>query len=234
MRLHFVRHVSHEGLGLLEPWARRAGMRIDETRPFAGQPFPDLDDVDWLIVLGGPMGACDQDEFPWLADELDFMRRYVDAGTPVLGICLGAQLLARVLGAPVRRHLHPEIGWHRIAPTAVGKDSVLEPFFGPDAEVMQWHYDTFDLPAGAVSLATSVACENQAFEWGENVLGLQFHPEMTRQEVRDISVINGDWPAGEFVQETEEMLEPDRFERLATLTDAFLDRYAARYLRRPR
>ena len=230
MRLHSIRHVAHEGLGVIEPWALRRGMTLTETRPYAGEPFPEPADLDWLVVLGGPMGACDLGVIPWLADEVELMRRCVEAGVPVLGICLGGQLLARVLGAEVRRHTHPEIGWHRVEPTAAGAGSVLQPFFEPAARVMQWHYDTFDLPEGAVRLASNEACANQAFSWGERCLGLQFHPEMTRQEVQDICRINGSWPSGRYVQETAAILEPEPFERSQATTWAFLDAYAERTL----
>ncbi len=224
MRLHYVRHLPAVGLGNIRPWALRCGWEITETRPYAGESFPGLDGIDLLIVLGGPMGACDEHEHAWLLTELDFVERAIEAGTNVLGICLGGQIVARALGARVVRHRHPELGWHVIEPTVEGSmDGRLAPFFAPELAVMQWHFDTFDLPRGAVHLARNEACENQAFSWGANVLGLQFHPEMTLQVVADVLKRYNPLPDGEFVTRADEMLYAARFATLAAANGSFLD-----------
>lgn len=224
MRVHWVRHVPYEGLGNLEPWLVEQGHRLSESRPYDGGPFPDPAAFDALLVVGGPMGVCDIPQIGWLGQERDFIRRTVDAGRPVLGICLGGQLLASALGAEVRRHLHPEIGWHELQATDAGATSALRPFLRPGALVMQWHFDTFDLPAGAELLCGSVACANQAFRVGSKVMALQFHPEMTYEEVGEILRRDGSMPGGDHVQSAVEILQPARFDDLAAASEAFIDR----------
>ena len=224
MRLHYVRHLPAVGLGNIRPWARRCGYEITETRPYDGQSFPDPEGIDLLIVLGGPMGACDEHKHAWLLHELAFVERAIDTGTNILGICLGGQIVARALGARVVRNRHAELGWHSIEATAEGeRDGRLEAFFDPDLAVMQWHFDTFDLPNDAVHLARNAACENQAFGWGANVLGLQFHPELSYQVVAAILSRYAPLPEGEFVTDPDKMLDTDRFERLAAANGRFLD-----------
>ena len=224
MRLHFIRHFPGIGLGNIRPWALQRDWEITETRPYDGELFPDLQGIDLLIVLGGPMGACDEHRYAWLLAELDFVARAIEADTNVLGICLGGQILARVLGADVMRHRHPELGWQRIEPTVEGKrDGRLAAFFAPDLPVMQWHFDTFDLPSGAIHLARNEACENQAFSWGANVLGLQFHPELTHEIVADVLKRYDPLPEGEFVMGADKMLDVECFENLASANSKFLD-----------
>ncbi|HJO03281.1 MAG TPA: type 1 glutamine amidotransferase [Acidobacteriota bacterium] len=224
MRLHYVRHMPSVGLGNIHPWALQRGWRITETRPYDGESFPDLTGIDLLVVLGGPMGACDEHEHAWLLAELDFVERAIEAGTNILGICLGGQIVARVLGARVTRHRHPELGWHTIEPTVEGThDGRLAAFFTPDLPVMQWHFDTFELPSGAVHLARSRGCDNQAFSWGVNVLGLQFHPELTQEVVADILKRYDPLPDGEFVTRADDMLDATRFANLAAANGSFLD-----------
>ena len=224
MRMHYVRHLLAVGLGNIRPWALRRGWEITETRPYAGESFPGLEGIDLLIVLGGPMGACDEHEHAWLLEELDFVERAIETGIHVLGICLGGQIVARVLGARVVRHRHPELGWHVIESTAEGRlDGRLAPFFAPELAVMQWHFDTFDLPRGAVRLARNEACENQAFSWGANVLGLQFHPELTSEVVADVLKRYDPLPHGEFVTSADEMLDAARFASLAAANSSFLN-----------
>lgn len=178
-RLLVFQHVAHEILGILDPLLREASFRIRYIN-FDRQPAarPRLDRYHGLIVLGGPMN-CDQGErFPHLDTEIEMIQRAVDTGRPVLGICLGAQLIARALGARVRRNPVREIGWYDLSPTETGR---RDPVFGTLAghqRIFQWHGDTFDIPEHAVHLARSPDCENQAFRYGENVYGLQFHLEV--------------------------------------------------------
>jgi GMP synthase (glutamine-hydrolysing) len=168
-----IRHVAFEDLGLLEPllvergWGiRYAEAGIDELPERA---------EDLLIVLGGPIGVGDVETFPFLADELALIRRTVDAGVPVLGICLGAQLTASALGAAVTRG-EVEIGFGALTTTDAGEGSALGLL--RDAPVLHWHGDTFAIPDGAIRLASTPACANQAFAVGDRVLGLQFHLEV--------------------------------------------------------
>jgi GMP synthase (glutamine-hydrolysing) len=178
-RLLVLQHVAHEILGNLDPLLRRAGFRIRYLN-FGRQPdaVPNADRYHGLIVLGGPMN-CDQvDRHRHLGAEVDCIRQCVADGKPVLGICLGAQLLARALHAPVTPNPVKEIGWYAVQPTAAGRSDPLFRHFGAAEQIFQWHGDTFAIPDGAVHLATSGACAHQAFRYGEHAYGLQFHLEV--------------------------------------------------------
>lgn len=178
-RILVFQHVAAEPLGTLDPLIRRRGHRIRfvnfERTPDAQ---PDVDRYRGLVVLGGPMNVEDQASRPHLSTELRAITRMLEQRKPVLGICLGAQLLAHALGAPVRRHVAPEIGWYPLQLTAAGReDPVLGPL-GAASPVFQWHGRHFEIPDGAVHLARSDGCEQQAFRWSDNAYGFQFHLEM--------------------------------------------------------
>ncbi len=178
-RLLVFQHVAAEPLGTLDPLIRRRGHRIRFVN-FERDPGaqPSMDRYRGLVVLGGPMNVRDRGERSHLMTELRVIEQALAQGKPVLGICLGAQLLAHVLGAPVREHSVPEIGWYPLELTDAGRADPLLGALAPAAPVFQWHGYTFDLPTGAVQLARTHTCEQQAFRWGENAYGLQFHPEV--------------------------------------------------------
>ena len=182
MRAHYLQHVPFEGLGSIEPWLKKAGYEITSTKLFDGPDFPDLRKIDFLVVMGGPMSVNDEDKFPWLAPEKKFIWDAIAKNKPVLGICLGTQLIANVLGARVYPNKAKEIGWFPIYGIATNDKSIFE--FPASIKVFQWHGETFDLPAGAVRLAKSDVCENQAFQVGMSVIGLQFHLETTPEAAR--------------------------------------------------
>ncbi|MFC3551726.1 type 1 glutamine amidotransferase [Lysobacter cavernae] len=178
-RLLVFQHVAAEPLGTLDPLIRRRGHRIRFTN-FERHPDvqPNVDRYRGLIVLGGPMNVEDSAHRAHLLTEMRAIERMLVQGKPVLGICLGAQLLAHVLGAPVQRHHQPEIGWYPLHTTAAGQaDPVLAPL-GPGTPVFQWHRYSFDVPQGATHLARTDSCEPQAFRYGDNAYGFQFHLEM--------------------------------------------------------
>lgn len=178
-RLLVFQHVAAEPLGTLDPLIRARGHRIRFVN-FEREPDaqPDVDRYRGLVVLGGPMNVEDQAQRPHLRTELRAIERMLAQGKPVLGICLGAQLLAHALGAPVARNGVPEIGWYPLQATAAGLDDpVLSPL-GAESLVFQWHACRFQVPDGAVHLARSAQCEQQAFRWGANAYGFQFHLEM--------------------------------------------------------
>lgn len=178
-RLLVFQHVAAEPLGTLDPLIRRRGHRI-RFKNFERHPDAQLNTERYrgLIVLGGPMNVEDHPQRAHLANEMRAIERMLEQGKPVLGICLGAQLLAHVLGAAVRRHHQPEIGWYELATTAAGRsDPVFAPL-GACQRVFQWHSYTFDLPAGAEQLARTDSCEQQAFRYGDSAYGVQFHPEV--------------------------------------------------------
>jgi GMP synthase-like glutamine amidotransferase len=211
MRAHWFQHVPFEGLGSIEPWLRGADARVSSTKFFEDDPvLPRPDDVDLLIVMGGPMSANDESPFTWLADEKRFIRAAIERGTAVLGVCLGAQLIASALGARVYANAEREIGWWPI--TGAADESGLPSWAvaGRETAVFHWHGETFDLPPGAEPLARSAACEHQAFRIGRRVLGLQFHLETTAASARAI-VANGraDLVPAPYVQSESEILGAD-------------------------
>ncbi len=176
MHVQVLQHVPFEGPGSIADWlaARRADMSC--TRLFAGDPLPRADEIDALVAMGGPMSVNDEDALAWLRPEKQLVRDAVARGIPVLGVCLGAQLIASALGARVYAGAEREIGWFPLNGVA---DAAPGFRFPPEFLAFHWHGETFDLPAGAVRLARSAACENQAFRVGRRVIGLQFHLETT-------------------------------------------------------
>ena len=177
-RAHWLQHVPFEGLGRIEPWLRHAGFELTAARFHESAALPDPADVDFLVAMGGPMSVNDEAAWPWLAAEKQFIRRYLATGRPMLGVCLGAQLIASALGARVHPNPEKEIGWFPIT-DALPPDQDSAFRFPPSAEVFHWHGETFDLPPGTIHLARSRACENQAFQLGRATIGLQFHLETT-------------------------------------------------------
>jgi GMP synthase-like glutamine amidotransferase len=178
LKLHYLQHVPFEGLGIIEDWAIAQGFEISVSQLFNNDPLPVIDDLDWLVVMGGPMGIHDHEEHPWLVDEKIFIRKAIDAGKTVLGICLGAQLIADVLGAKVYPGPQKEIGWFPIR-RAEGAPELLP----EKLTAFHWHGDTFDLPAGAIRLASSETCQNQGFVYNDRVVALQFHLETTPESM---------------------------------------------------
>jgi GMP synthase (glutamine-hydrolysing) len=178
-RLLVFQHVAAEPLGTLDPLIRRRGHRVRYVN-FERHPDhePNVDRYRGLIVLGGPMNVEEHERRAHLRAEMRAIERMLHQGKPVLGICLGAQLLAHVLGARVERHETPEIGWHRLHTTAQGREDALLGVLGDELPVFQWHSYRFGIPHGAVHLARTASCEPQAFRYGENAYGFQFHLEM--------------------------------------------------------
>lgn len=180
MRVHVLQHVAFEELGNIEPWLNERNAEISYTRFHESPVLPDLAQIDLVIALGGPMSVNDEAELPWLVAEKRFVAEAIDKGIAVLGICLGAQLIASAKGARVYPGPQKEIGWFPITASGHSPDSFN---FPASVEVLHWHGETFDLPEGARHLAGSAVCKHQAFQLGQRVIGLQFHMEMTRASV---------------------------------------------------
>jgi GMP synthase-like glutamine amidotransferase len=218
MRAHYLQHVQFEGLGSIEPWLRSGDYEITSTQLFKSAEFPALDKIDLLVVMGGPMSANDENEYPWLSHEKKFIRNAIYSGKQVLGICLGAQLIANALGAEVYKNPVKEIGWFPVQGVPTISSSSFS--FPPSTEVFHWHGETFDLPPGATLTARSEGCENQAFQIGKSVIGLQFHLETTPESARQI-VINcrDELIPSQYVQTEEKILsaEPESYSSINQL-----------------
>ncbi len=174
-----IRHIAFEDLGSFAPVLSKRGFDIDYVEAAGGVREVDGLRPDLLVVLGGPIGAYEDASYPFLKDELRVLEGRLRANQPTLGICLGAQLMARALGVAVYPGPRKEIGWAPLNLTPEGRVSSLRFLDGGRGPVLHWHGDTFDLPAGAVRLASTPLYENQAFSWREGGLALQFHPEVT-------------------------------------------------------
>jgi GMP synthase-like glutamine amidotransferase len=173
MNIHILQHVSFESPGMIIEWAAARQHPLSYTYLFEQDiVYPDITAFDMLIIMGGPMGVYEEAQWPWMKAEKSFIKQAVDAGKMVLGICLGSQLLAEALGAKVYPNHCKEIGFF---PVSVYDDALVN-HLPKEWMVFHWHGDTFDLPEGAVLLASSIACKNQAYRRGRCV-GLQFHPE---------------------------------------------------------
>jgi GMP synthase-like glutamine amidotransferase len=158
---------------------------VSYTRFYDNPALPQPRSLDLVIAMGGPMSVNDEATLPWLLPEKQFLREVIERRIPVLGVCLGAQLIASTLGSRIYRNPHKEIGWFDIEAT-LGPEGVFQ--FPRKCTVFHWHGETFDLPAGAMLLAKSVACNNQAFQIGQHVSGLQFHLEMTPDSASSILI----------------------------------------------
>lgn len=186
LNIHYFQHVPFEGLGCIEGWATNSGHSLTSTKFYEDLQLPKIDAIDWLIILGGPMSINDEAEHQWLKDEKAFIRQAINAGKTVLGICLGSQLIASVLGSSIFPNPQKEIGWLPIQPVATAPNIL----FNTESEltVFHWHGETFELPEGAQRLAGSEGCANQAFLYNDVVLGLQFHLEVTHDSLKQMLI----------------------------------------------
>lgn len=255
MRIHIFQHVPFEGLGSIEGWARDHGATMNWTRfhePLLDgwREAIDIAGIDLLIALGGPMSVNDEKALPWLVDEKLFLREAMQKGIPVLGICLGAQLIASALGARGYPCPAKEIGWFPITggedaaghitafpaspeadtqgvADASGPRASAKTFaFPASTTAFHWHGETFDLPPGATRLASSQGCTNQAFRIGSRIVGLQLHLETIPESMEALIHHCGDEiVAGSFIQSAQEMrgVPPERFDVIHRLMSEVLD-----------
>ena len=186
MRIHYLQHVPFEDLGMMAPVLMKGGHQLSKTQFFKSCTLPSVNDFDCLIVMGGPMGVNDESSYPWLYEEKKLIEQAVKHKKNILGICLGAQLIAQVMGANVYKNKYREIGWFDIETSKAINDTTLAGVFPQQTCVFHWHGDTFDIPKGAVHIAKSQACLNQGFVFGDHIIGFQFHLESTRQTVESL------------------------------------------------
>jgi len=184
LRIHYLQHVAYEDPGCIEQWALEKNHHLTSTKLFRNETFPDISTLDWLIIMGGPMSVNDSDSIDWINAEKEFIAKAINAGKTIIGICLGSQFIASVLGAEIYKNHHKEIGWFPIynpnnTSNLLFDNTEVYPVF-------HWHGETFDLPENATLLASSEACKNQAFLYGRNILGLQFHFEVTEDSLQQM------------------------------------------------
>ena len=186
MNLLIVKHVDIEGPGLIEDCLRQERIPYQVLSLESGLHLPKLDDLTHIVILGGPMNVYEEDQYPFLKQEDLFIKEAIQRGKSLLGICLGAQLIAKALGAKVFKAPVKEIGWYDVSLTRIGS---IDPFFSrlpKTFPTFQWHEDTFDIPHGAILIATSPLVPHQAFRYGDNAYGLQFHLEVTQDIIREL------------------------------------------------
>ncbi|TBV15048.1 type 1 glutamine amidotransferase [Stutzerimonas kirkiae] len=184
MRVHVLQHVPFEDIGSMAGWFRDRGAQLSYTRFYeADARLPAPEGFDLIVAMGGPMSVNDEATLPWLVEEKRFLRTAIAANVAVLGVCLGAQLIASALGAAVHPNDEAEIGWFPVRRASAAEGCFR---FPDELTLLHWHGETFELPEGAVLLASSEACRHQAFQLGRRVIGLQCHPEMTETIIADL------------------------------------------------
>jgi GMP synthase-like glutamine amidotransferase len=223
--IHIFQHDAAVGAGHIADWISRNRLPVTYTRFFNDDPLPDVNQLDWLIVLGGDMGVFDYDRFPWLYEEKRCIEKAIGINKVVLGICLGAQIIAEVLGTRVYKTRFPEIGWFEVE---VPKEAAKSPIIADIQRkfmAFHWHEDTFDLPSGAIRLGSTKACLNQGFIHDDRVVGIQFHPECRAEEVRVlIEQFRHEFIDGIYVQSPEAILSAQHhYTQMHAALDQILD-----------
>lgn len=186
LSIHILMHVPYEGPGCIDHWMNHHNHRVTYTRFYESCLLPPLDKIDWLIIMGGPMSVYEENKYNWLMAEKQYIKNAIDNGKTVIGICLGSQIIAEVLGAGVYPNKVKEIGWFPVSKTDAGRNATLLEDTGNEVVVFHWHGDTYDLPPGSVHLFSSVDCQHQAFLFEKRVLGLQFHLEVTEKSIAEM------------------------------------------------
>ena len=223
MKAHYFKHVPFEDLGSIRLWLTKTGYITTCTPFFESVQLPAPEEIDLLIVMGGPMSVNDEKRYLWLVPEKQFIRQMIMSGKPVLGICLGAQLIASAMGAKVYPNRVKEIGWFPIYGVSSDDKSIFR--FPKSVQAFHWHGETFDLPTGAAHIAKNDGCENQAFQLGQSVIGLQFHLETTPQSAKDLieHCRNELVPAARIQPETEILCAgPAQYQSINLLMDKIL------------
>lgn len=233
MRLHYLQHVPFENPGSILEWANLNSFEVTKTLMFQDEDLPEHDDYDWLVVMGGPMNIYDHKNYPWLVREKSFIKTAIDYGKLVIGLCLGGQLIADVIGGEVTKNSQLEIGWFPLHFKAQAKSASFFSFLPEEPTVFHWHGDTFSkLPENTELIANSDACENQAFVYNERVFGFQFHLETTEQIIDDL-VVNcaHEMIPGPYVQSKNELLNVENIKQTNEWMDIFLNKLLDRETR---
>lgn len=225
MRLHYIQHESYEGIGNIENRAIAKNIAITGTKLYKNEKFPDTNNFDFLVVMGGPMNIYEENKYSWLKEEKKFIEKAINADKTVLGICLGAQLIADVLGSKVYKNKHKEIGWFPVEFTEEALKTTVFKGLPEKLDFLQWHGDTFDIPEGCINIGSSEACKNQGFIYKEKVIGLQFHPEVSPISLKKLAENCMDEIKDEkFIQTPEFMLsQKENFDKIEKFLYKFLN-----------
>ena len=223
-RIVVLQHSAHDDLGAAAPWFARRGLAPRIVQHWRGDPLPAASSIDGLVALGGAAAAYDAHRIDWLAAEMRLLEAALRAGLPVLGLCLGAQMIAQALGARVAQAAERERGWFEVTPRHPAAADALG--LDEPTALFHWHGDAFELPAGARRLASSAACANQAFDLGPRVLALQFHAEITPQKARAfVERTHAQAPTGRWIEAADAILATpaERYARSGRLMARALD-----------
>ncbi|MBN2754551.1 MAG: type 1 glutamine amidotransferase [Candidatus Goldbacteria bacterium] len=227
MNIHIIMHVPFEGPGTIEPWAKARDHNLTYTRVYENEKFPDMDAFDMLIIMGGPMSVNDIDKYAWLSGEKGFISMAVSSCKKVLGICLGAQILAECLGGKVYPNREKEIGWHNTYLTEAGRNMKIFEGIPHEFSAFHWHGETFEVPAGCERIAYSDACENQGFVFGNEIAAFQFHLECTEESVKGLySMCEDEIVPGKYVRTFDTVMEKkNRFAFINEQMIKFMDNF---------
>lgn len=197
-----LQHVPFEGPAHILTWALKQNMHVHIVKVYESAYFPENDQTDGLVIMGGPMSVHDTDTIRWLPKEKAYIRSFLESGKPILGICLGAQLIADVAGAQVYKNQEKELGWWPVSLSLEAKNHELFKDFPLEINVFHWHGETFTLPEKSILLMSSEACQNQAFLLNNNVIGLQFHFELDEKAMEtSMPYIRKEWQESPWVQD---------------------------------
>jgi GMP synthase-like glutamine amidotransferase len=225
MNIHYLKHVPFEGLGFIDNWVKNPEHKVTATKFYEDHKLPFVDICDMLIVMGGPMSVHDEHLYPWLTEEKKFIEKAIGKGKKVVGVCLGAQLIAEVLGAKVYPNKEKEIGWFPVK--FMPENSELIKGFPQTETVLHWHGETFELPQGSRHIAKSDACRNQGFTYMDHVVALQFHLEMTSDSLNVmIENCKDDLKPSKFVQSQEQIRSIEFFDSNNKLMNQLLNSLA--------
>ncbi|MDF1797236.1 MAG: homoserine O-succinyltransferase [Coxiellaceae bacterium] len=224
MKLNILSHASFEALGSITDWIDHHGYQMDTCCPYKGDAVAAVDSFDGLIIMGGPQSVIELEKYPYLQAEMDLILQAIAANKPILGVCLGAQLISAALGAVTEKSPDHEVGFFTTELNSAGKQSPLLADLPPSFISGQWHYDMPGVPVNAQVLASSAGCPRQIIQYGERVLGMQCHLELTQAETEVfIAKCPQDLAPGKYVQTPDQMLATD-FALMASQMHAILNR----------
>ncbi|MFZ7101498.1 MAG: type 1 glutamine amidotransferase [Peptococcaceae bacterium] len=227
MKIHYLQHVHFEDAANIGIWTAEKGHQMTGTRLFAGERLPSAEEYDWLVVMGGPMNIYEENKYPWLTQEKRFIEKAIKENKIVLGICLGAQLIADVLGGQVVHNQYKEIGWFPVSLTEAAANRPKNYSLPESFMAFHWHGDTFEMPRGCTRLAESEGCANQAFAYRDHVFGLQFHLESSPASVANLlRNCSDEIVPGKYIQETGAILGQNYFAEIYKTMTLFLNNIA--------